>query len=248
MIKFEFILPFSIRIVISFIFFTIVGTLTHELGHVAVAKYYGYDTTLHYGSMNYFYAERQTDSLYIEYDDLLRDNIEEIKKGEDFTGKERYFELLDYLKEKYPYSRTKSLWIALGGPIETLLTSFLGLWILFHRKSKRKQYFVFLDWLGVFMALFALREVFNFVTGIYSTVLYGKKNFSGDEFRISRYLEMNEWVVPSIAFVLGAVISFYVIFKVIPLRYRFTFLISGLVGGIAGFALWFGYFGNLILP
>lgn len=248
MIKYEFILPFSIRIVISFIFFTVVGTLTHELGHITVAKYYGYDTTLHYGSMKYFYAERAKDDLFIEYNKILEGNVEALKEGNDFREKERYLELLKLLKEKYPYSKTRSLWIALGGPLETLLTSFLGLCILYFRRSKGKQYFVFLDWLGTFMALFALREVFNFVTGAYSSLLYGKENFHGDEFRISRYLGMNEWIVPSIAFVLGTVISLYVIFKVIPLKYRFTFIISGLVGGVTGFLLWFGYFGKLVLP
>ncbi len=33
--------------------FTVVGTLSHEYGHIVVAKYLGYETKLHYGSMNY---------------------------------------------------------------------------------------------------------------------------------------------------------------------------------------------------
>ncbi len=38
---------------LTFILFTVLGTLTHEGGHIAAAKYYGYETTLHYSSMNY---------------------------------------------------------------------------------------------------------------------------------------------------------------------------------------------------
>ena len=36
-----------------FILFTTIGTVSHEYGHIIVAKALGYETTLHYGSMNY---------------------------------------------------------------------------------------------------------------------------------------------------------------------------------------------------
>ena len=36
-----------------FILFTIIGTISHEYGHIIVAKFLGYGTELHYGSMNY---------------------------------------------------------------------------------------------------------------------------------------------------------------------------------------------------
>lgn len=42
-----------VSMVLTFVVFTIIGTLSHELGHIAVAKYLGYSTTLHFGSMNY---------------------------------------------------------------------------------------------------------------------------------------------------------------------------------------------------
>jgi len=38
---------------IAFILFTIIGTVSHELGHVAIAKILGYDTTLYFDSMSY---------------------------------------------------------------------------------------------------------------------------------------------------------------------------------------------------
>lgn len=38
---------------LSFIAFTIIGTLLHELGHITVAKIYGIDTQLHFGSMEW---------------------------------------------------------------------------------------------------------------------------------------------------------------------------------------------------
>lgn len=246
--RFKFILHFSIRIIVAFILFTAVGTLLHELGHVAVAKYFGYETTLHYGSMNYTYAEKENDVSYQEYQKLFKENLEEIKNGKYFSEQDKYLTLVAELKQKYPYPKPNGHWITLGGPAQTILTSFLGLFILFYRKSKKKEYFVLLDWLGVFLALFVLREVFNLVMGVYSTIFYGTTNFSGDEFRLSRYLGMSEWILPIVTMILGLAISLYIIFRVIPLKYRFSFIISGLIGGVAGFAIWFGFLGKLLLP
>ena len=39
--------------VLAFILFTAIGTITHELGHIAVAEFLGYSTTLYHDSMNY---------------------------------------------------------------------------------------------------------------------------------------------------------------------------------------------------
>ena len=43
-------------IILTFIFilFTPIGTISHEYGHIAVAKLLGYKTTLHYASMNWY--------------------------------------------------------------------------------------------------------------------------------------------------------------------------------------------------
>ena len=38
----QFLPKISLRIILAFILFTIIGTQLHELGHVAVAQYYGY--------------------------------------------------------------------------------------------------------------------------------------------------------------------------------------------------------------
>lgn len=42
-------------ILLSFLFiiFTIFGTLSHEYGHIAFAKYLGYDISIHYRSMQF---------------------------------------------------------------------------------------------------------------------------------------------------------------------------------------------------
>lgn len=254
MLKLHLKLKFSVLAVFAFIVFTIVGTLSHEYGHIVIAKYLGYNTILHYGSMEYYKGDvhykddedyKEVVKIYETFSNAIDNNLE-------FDEKERFLELQNILNIKYPEidskDDTNNLYVTLGGPIQTILTSFLGLFILWNRKSKTKGKFKISDWLGVFLSLFILREVFNFVTALFKTIFKSESNFHGDEFRISRFLGFDEWVVPSITVVLGMVISFYVIFKVIPLKYRFSFILAGLVGGILGFAIWFGFLGKLILP
>ena len=149
--------------------------------------------------MRYDYPNLKTDPIYLEFKVILNEHEDDLRNRKEFPAKQRYFELLTMLKEKYPRPIPEGPWITLGGPVQTILTSFLGLCILFYRRSSRKEFFVFLDWLGVFLSLFALREVFNFVMALFSAVFYGRSNFRGDEFRLSRHLEMNEWVIPSLS-------------------------------------------------
>ena len=155
--------------------------------------------------------------------------------------RKRFENLNNQISEKY--KKIGSIWVTLGGPLQTLLTAFIGLWIVWWRHSKSRYTFRFLDWIGVFLALFALREVFNTVSAIVEVFLFGARGFGGDEFRISLSLGFNQWVIPLLTAALGCLISCYVLFKVLPLRYRFSFIIGGLLGGLVGFATWFGFFG-----
>jgi len=231
----------------TFMLFTVIGTLTHEMGHIAVAKYYGLDTELHYGSMNYFDEGEREDKDVIRYFEIFKNNIKAIQKKEDFKEQDEYLRLDKLLDERYPPIK-HSIFILIGGPLQTILTSFLGMLILYYRKPKQHIKFKLLDWLGVFLSLFILREVFNVVMAIYRTIVFSESNFYGDEFRISRYYELNEWIIPVITFILGILISLYVIFKVVPIKYRITFIASGLAGGILGFLIWFGGVGKILLP
>lgn len=53
---------------LSFIFATVVGTLTHELGHYVVAEFLGYDAEIHYGATGIVKAPvngKPSDSFWI---------------------------------------------------------------------------------------------------------------------------------------------------------------------------------------
>ena len=247
MLQFNFLPKFSVIIVLTFILFTIIGTVSHEFGHIAVAKYFDYDVTLDYGSMSYF------PKGYLEDKDLKK--INRLIEGYDYTNydslpenlKSRIDALDDKLQEKYPpINENHVLAITIGGPLQTIITSLVGLFILIYRRKLHRNEFKFLDWLAVILSLFILRLVFNFVTGMYSTIVNSESYFIGDEYKISRLLGYNEWVVPNIALVFGLIISLFVIFKIIPIKYRFSFLVSGFVGGILGYIIWFGFLGAVM--
>jgi len=246
MLKFKFFPKFSIIIFFAFILFTIIGTLSHEYGHITVAKYFGYETHLNYGSSSFFqkgYFEdkdvKEINEISKEYSDS---KYEELPK----ELKLKVEELWIKINKKFPRNRSNDFWVTIGGPVQTLITSFIGLLVLFIRQKKWKNKFMVIDWFAVFMSLFALREVFNFIQALYNSIIHSQSNFHTDEFRISRYLDLNEWVIPSFTLVLGIVISYYVIFNVIPVKYRYTFILSGLIGGISGFAIWYGFLGNTL--
>ena len=227
--------------------FTVIGTLSHELGHITMAELLGNDAKLFYGSMTSAPEGYWEDEDVIAFQKFFEDNREKLEANPTERKKllEPYFKPIE---EKYPRNPSRSILITIGGPLQTILTSIIGLFMLYFRKSKHKSEFKVLDWLGVFLALFILREVFNGVQGLLVEV-FGKVEFyAGDEFGISKYLGWNIWALPSIMMIIGTAVSLYVIFKVIPIRYRLSFILAGLVGGLSGFAIWFGYLGPILLP
>lgn len=244
MLNFKIYPKFSLYITLTFILFTVIGTLSHELGHIVVAKYLGYNTKLFYGSMTYNYKGIENDADVNELQSLYKEYEEEIINEQSFKAEKRFEALKVAIDAKYPTNLKHDFWVILGGPIQTLVTSFLGLLILYLRRYR--ETFKLIDWLAVFLGLFALREVFNFVMALFYSFIYGRNNFHGDEFKLSRYLELNEWIIPILTMLLGCVISYYIMFRVIPIKYRFSFILSGFLGGVLGFAIWFGGFGEFI--
>ncbi len=78
-------------ITLAFIVFTILGTVSHELGHISAARILGYETTLHFGSMSW-----KKGPNYDEMKGLYAEYKEEIDSNSDFPHKER----VDLFKKK----------------------------------------------------------------------------------------------------------------------------------------------------
>lgn len=222
---------------LSFIIMTAVGTITHEIGHYVVAKYLGYKTEVHYKSTSI-----EMDSLISYFNETFNKHLFEIKNNLYFPEKEKYNATLNKF-------RKDNFLITLGGPIQTMLTGTIGFTLLLVNKRKiiKENKVNFLGWVFIFMSLFWLRQVFNLFTSLVKFIYKGKIPHNGDEAKLALYLNLNIWTVEIITAFLGLIV-FFIVLKIIPQKLRFTFLLSGCIGGMLGFYLWLIKFGSYILP
>lgn len=218
--------------------FAAVGTVSHELGHLILAKSLGYETALHYGSVEY-----ENFSLSEKLSEIYRENKAAIENETFFDQRGEYEKCLSK-------SRSSELLIAIGGPLQTLLTGTIGLSILFYRRKRiEKNGMNLTDWLSVFLALFWLRQVFNVIMTISGEVISPDGSyFGGDEEYISKSLNLWPGTVSIVLGILGSILAVLVVFKVVPRQLILTFVLSGLIGGVIGFVLWMNILGPRILP
>jgi hypothetical protein len=211
---------------LGFIACVVLGTLSHEYGHISVAKWFGYETNLHYGSMNWYPSESDNESI----EEL------DLKNGLQLEDERREF-------------MRHALLIHWGGPVQTMLTGSIGLLALFLRKTKRRQAGMALwDWLFVFLTLFWLREVFNLSIQVLKGLFgYGWRP-GGDEANISRALGLHSYTFPILFGIIGFIVALFIVFKVVPKRLRIQFIAGGLIGGAAGYFLWMTLLGPVLLP
>jgi hypothetical protein len=235
---------------LTFILFTVLGTLTHEGGHIAAAKYYGHETTLHYSSMNYKKPwQAQFDTMQAIYKRHKLDEDNHIKHLES----KRQDSLASEIKQQYTrreYIQESAL-ITIGGPLQTLLTSIIGIFILLYRRqSILVRGMQLWDWLAVFLALFSLRFVSNLTLSVLSELWKPNGNYfgGGDEARLARSLDLPLGMFAIPLFCFGLITALWVIFKILPAKHRLTFILSGLIGGVLGFILWMDWLGPIVLP
>ena len=225
----------AVLIIIRFILLTVLGTIMHEIGHIIPAKILGYQTTLHYGSMGWHgNYEKYSNTLLREYS-----NFTDVPKNK--------LEELSTLKERRDKDK---LWISLGGPIQTMGTGIIGLFILFIRRNKlRSVPFGLVNWVAVFLSLFWSRQVFNLMIGITGNMLNSNNSmFGGDEAAISLLLNLPKGLIGIITGVIGVIICVIVVFKIIPKEDQMKFIISGILGSAIGYTIWFHGLGPIILP
>ncbi len=226
-----------IFLTLTFILMTVIGTLTHELGHYSVSKYLGYEASINYQSSSYW------DNNLNEY---LKDTYEkystEIKTNKAFPGKEKY----QIEVQKY---RSDTFWIILGGPLETILTGSIGfiLLLVFRKRYITLDQVHFIVWTLIFISLFWLRQVANLFMAVMSLLLKGQASQRGDEMRLANHLEINIWTIQIVTGLIGIGIL-AMILRILPKTVIITFLISGLVGGVLGYYLWLIKFGQYIMP
>ena len=227
-----------VKLIFAFIFFTIVGTVSHEIGHYLVAKSLGYHASVNYMSM------RTSDPKHIvEIADMQRKYTDEINAGKDFPEKERYAHLMK------SWNNDNTL-ITAGGPLQTMLTGTIsfGILLLYVRKKPMVDRLSATAWLLVFLSLFWLRQVANMAVGIFYYLLRGFLPVRGDEYNLSVSFELPPFAINLFTGLIGCLLVAYVIIRIIPISQRLSFIIAGLVGGVAGALLWFGWLGPVLLP
>lgn len=136
------------------------------------------------------------------------------------------------------------IWIRLGGPIQTILTGLSGCLLLYiYRKKFTAEPLMIGQWVMIFLALFWLRQGFNFATWIFHGF-----DGRGDEIGIARHYGFPEWSILVATGIISAAVLLIITTRFVPARDRLTFVLAGLTGGIAGFLVWFEGLGELILP
>ena len=223
---------------IGFMLFTVIGTVSHEYGHLVIAELLGEDTALFYGSMTH-----NNPVLSQWYFDTYHANTEAITNGSSFPDK-IIFNEIDRLVRRHGFL------ILCGGPLQTMLTGSIGFFILlYRRKNNRLGSFKFIDWMAIFLSLFWLRQVFNLVMSVSTELVFPNGSFfGGDERKIANYLDLWQGSVALPTASIGFIITWIVIFRYIPRYYRTTFILGGLIGGIVGYLLWFHVFGPILIP
>ena len=228
-----------ILLILVFIAFTVIGTISHETGHYVMARFFGFKASIHYN-----YTIPQIDQKEREFfKTSWKKYPSQIKANQPFPEKDRYDRIVNQYKRA-------GIWITWGGPLQTMLTGTIGLILLI---LLRKRYFSserlsFWLWFIIFITLFWLRQTTNFIMAISSAIIRGSFKGFGDESDLARHYNLPEWSISAITALIGVAILISVIFKFIPSKQRLTFIFAGLVGGISGFVFWLVLFGRMIMP
>lgn len=217
---------------------TVIGTVTHELGHYTAAKLIGNEVKI-----NYAHAFSDNPTLSSKLKLIYDKYYNEIKENKDFPLKERLRELRTQQIEEAKIT-------SIGGPLQTILTGTLGfILLLCNRKNIYKNGKIkLIGWIYIFLSLFWLRQVTNFLVAVASLIITKKTHISGDEMHLALLYKLPTWSIQITTGIIGMIICGYIFFKIIPKAQRITFILAGLFGGISGYYLWLVEFGKIIMP
>ncbi|MCK6610381.1 MAG: hypothetical protein L6Q78_05005 [Bacteroidia bacterium] len=220
-----------------FLFFTVAGTLLHEGGHWLASRMLGVPAEINYKSSS---SNWDAFTPYREFMKLHEKNYEAIRSKKDFADKETYEKLRAEVSDAVNFT----VW---GGPIQTLLTGCLGVFILLILKIKRAP-FSWKYWASIFLALFWLRPAMNLLMSLPKLILRGEFTEQSDEVRLARYHELHPLFISVVFGLIGLAVLTYISFYVVPRNRLLVFWASGLMGGILGFYLWFYQLGPILMP
>ena len=215
-------LKFSLTIFFVFVLVTLSGAVMHEIVRSCTSKLLGNTyQKFYYGELHFGNERMKTNRPVLsEGDWILR------KAGKPYPGQDKI-----NIYKKW-WIRNQAL-IELSAKVFIFSMSFAGLIILFIRRKKRAMKFEIIDWIGVILTLFILKQVL--LSSVF--IIRGAKFCEYGMF--TRYFKLPFWGTEWMFLIIGLLISSYVVFKIVPGEKRNQFLIGGFFGGLSGIALWF---------
>lgn len=222
---------------LGFVLATIIGTVSHELGHIAVAKSLGYETKLHYASIHFNWEEK------LDFLETYFHKNEAKIHAEGNSPEKTYFKTAF---AKFWYNDSLVRW---GGPLQTMITGTLGTIMLWLRRKKILTYGMkTADWFWVIISFFWSRQLANIIIIGINRFLFPKTLPGGDEARISQYLRLPILTLNVVTGFIAGVVLIWVVFIIIPKHQRFTFITGGLAGSALGWMVWMKWIGPAVLP
>jgi hypothetical protein len=137
--------------------------------------------------------------------------------------------------------------IRLAGPLQTMVTGCIGLGLLRAHQLKinspRLAY-----WIMIFLSMFWLRPVINFVVMTIVYCITGELSGHSDETKLSIQMGLPVLTLPILTTTIGVIVFCWVFFKRISKFERTSFILAGIVGGGLSFWVWNWRIGQYILP
>ena len=138
--------------------------------------------------------------------------------------------------------------VSLGGPVTNMFIGTIGLvWLLrLRRRAESDEPLGAKGWAAALLSLFWSRQLFNAVRALHLVITSGEWGHS-DEVRLAEHFRLPSG---SLSLVLGFVALFVCVTVVVqmPRGRTLPWLVGGLLGSLAGFAVWYGYLGPRVLP
>lgn len=224
-------------LIFNFMIMTVVGTLTHELGHYTAARLLGY-----HASINYRSTDTDFSPIYDQITAIRKNTPDVIQRAKNDPQRLLFFAL----NNKLGYD---SFLISISGPLQTMLTGSFGLICLFlyQKRLLNSEQISIKAWALIFLALFWLRQTANAFMYLVTIFVNPASAINSDEHHIAFFLDWPSWSIILPSALVGSAVLGYVIY-ILPKTIRFTFITAGCVGGVFGFAGWFFWLGRVLMP
>jgi hypothetical protein len=213
-----------------FVAVTLIGMTLHESIRKAEARSLGYESHYGRGWGQLFFRSEEMQS---DFNPIWETNRKAIRSKGYFKDKNRWDTLVSLDTEDHAL-------IELSGFIFTFSVSLVGLILLFLRRRTREQQFGWLDWAGVILSLFIVKELVTSLNWILRGFMLC------EQAKFAFYFHLPVWGTQWVILGLSVFVSLFVLFKFVPRNRVLPFVIAGIPGGVTGIVLWLFFIGKMV--